>query len=163
MVLRDSEVAKALRTYLVKLDNFAKEKAPRLVNESLMETIGAYGLPLDYKGALIQLLKENGQLKTQIESAKGEINTLLQDNSDDILTMNPFPFLENLFSWSDRYDLKFAVMPGRGLRYVEIAGQRRGVSRRDESIPLAFYYTLQVCCPRKRNSFLYLPMYKRQG
>jgi len=77
MVLRDSEVAKALRTYLVKLETVVKEKAPRLINESLMETIGAYGLPLDYKGALIQLLKENSQLKTQIESAKVEIKTLL--------------------------------------------------------------------------------------
>jgi phage antirepressor YoqD-like protein len=75
MVLRDSEVAKALRTYLVKLDEVVSKNASEFTTMALTDTLSAHNLPSNYAGAIFQLFKtinENRRLSSEIEAAKDE-------------------------------------------------------------------------------------------
>jgi phage antirepressor YoqD-like protein len=69
MLLRDSEVAKALRSYLLNVEEIARREAPKVIKTALEK------LPEDYEEALEQLLiqvRENKMLTAEVETIKAD-------------------------------------------------------------------------------------------
>lgn len=84
MLLRDSEVAKVLRSYLLNVEEIAREKAPEIIGDAYESTIKAENLPMDYEESLVQLLEQvraNKRLTAEVKAVKAEVATVKAENA----------------------------------------------------------------------------------
>lgn len=79
MLLRDSEVAKALRSYLLNVEEIAREEAPKISDDAMDKLVKTFDLPTTHIQAVekwLETLRENEKLKATITAVKEEVKTL---------------------------------------------------------------------------------------